>query len=137
MILNSKVSIHVFSPNLIPDEIGNEIGLDADRKIFKGTPRGKSPILKHQEHVWIIDSKANEKSPIDDHIVNLRNRLGKYGAKIYELKSSCTIQCVCIVICDSAPPLNFPNDLINWLSEIGASLDVDLYIESEPPSQNQ
>ena len=44
-------------------------------------------------------------------------------------KKSATIECALIIECDQEPPLNFTVQAIQFLAEIGASLDIDQYID--------
>lgn len=131
MNFTSEVSLCISSVSLSTEEIGDRIGIPADRLIQKGSPRGKSPILKHAENVWILKSKSAPNDPLEMHVANLRKQLTGIEQRINALRPTCSIECSCVVTGGSEPPLNIPSDLVHWLGEIGASLDIDLYISVE------
>jgi hypothetical protein len=128
MKLNCQVSLCIFSSDLSADEIAARIGIPAEKQIQKGSPRGKSPILKHAEHVWILASKADQGAPVDKHVASLKSLVKGHEARISSLQPTCSIECSCVVRSSSEPALHFSGELIHWLSEIGATLDIDLYL---------
>lgn len=122
-----KVKLDIFSEVLECDEISRRIGISPTRIINKGMSRGKSPVLRYKENIWSFESDISIRQDIDQHIERLREILGIYASKIFELKPACSIQCTCVVESEDAPVLNLAPELIGFLSSMGASLDIDLY----------
>lgn len=134
MKMKIKVSIRIFSETLTVEEMSGRLGITCSRSYKLGDPIStRSPhSIKHKDNIWILDSQISAEEEVEEHIRFLATTLFGHTDRFYELSKICTIECSCVIECSQEPPLNFPPDVLLFLSKIGASLDIDQYIEFPP-----
>jgi hypothetical protein len=123
-----RVSFYLISELRSADEISAVLGLPFSRQFRKGDKRSGT-ILVHQKNFWILDSNVDAKLPFREHILHLLNVLTPFRGKLKEVMPFCEAQCTCIAHGKSTPELTFDADLLFQLGEMGADLDIDLYID--------
>lgn len=121
-------SIRIFSEQLTIDKLVELIGINCDQKKEIGQPRGKGVKVVFKENIWILNSQVDSNKTLDLHIENLLLRIEAQQENIKKLKNQCDVICQCVVEGDENPILNFSQKCIKGLEQIGAELDIDLYI---------
>ena len=130
-MLKYYASIDVFSKSLNAENIENILNIKYDEKREIGQPRAKKTILKYTENIWKLKSNTDPNLPLEHHIENLLERIGPNIKNFSQLGDNCEVQCSCIIEGeeeDGTPEIGFPSSLIQKLSLLNASIDVDLYI---------
>jgi hypothetical protein len=112
-----------------PAQIIQSIGLQYDKSWRKGDKRSNSMIVEC-DHGCEIDSKSPKGSSIEQHMENLLQRVEAFTEKLSSLPEDISIEMSCSVYADEIPTLSLSRTLIKRISEINASLDIDLYVTS-------
>lgn len=127
--------------NFHPSEVTDRIGIkptSAEMKHEKCPERG----IARCSH-WHYSIDYNEKGLLDvyefsDAIISdlqpYRDRIGKV---VEEMKLNATLQIVLSISTDDSietPILGFNKGVIEFLASVGASIDIDTYLKSEPIS---
>ena len=122
------VRLVISSKSLTPDQISKKLGLSHDDSWKIGETRNNTSILE-TDNGLIIKSKKDKNSDLETHIIylmelteNCKNNLEDFS-KIPD----CSVQVACAIYYSEEPPLSLEKEIINWISSIGASLDIDLY----------
>ena len=84
-------------------------------------------------HGFVLESKVRMQDSLDDHIKAMLRRVAPHAQKIGALAAEARIELSCQVHRKIAPALKFERDDLRWLGVMGARLDIDIYILSEPP----
>ena len=121
------IRIHIISVGRTPEEITDFVGLSCDKSWRIGDKRGKT-IIEQKNNGWILESGLAESAPLDMHIEALLQRITPYADRIRSLSSQDTVELSCVVYAAAPPALNFSSCVIGQIGELGASLDIDLYI---------
>ena len=109
------------------EEITKTLGIACDRCWRKGDTRAKTSIIE-QKNGWILDSGMPRSAALSTQIESLLARLFPRAAEIKLLSRDDEVELSCVVYAASPPALNFTHPILHQLSEMGASLDIDLYI---------
>lgn len=122
------VRLDVLSEKYSPGELVKKIGIAGDNLWRKGDIRGKSKIVE-KENGWSINSRVALNDDLIDHLMNLQSQVCGCEKKIYEISNlaDCLVQVSCAIYYKEEPPLGIEKSQIDWLSKIGACLDIDLY----------
>jgi len=126
----TDVRLYVFSVNRTAEQITAIIGLPCDKSWRIGDKRGKSIILQ-KENCWAIHSSLPKSTPIDVQTEELLERISPYKNKILEISQVDTVQFSWIIYATSRPPLHLSKAVVKEISQLGASLDIDLYFRNE------
>lgn len=133
---NSKIENHVFlkilSKCLSPEDMGNIIGLKVDKSWRIGDFRGKTKIQERMNGV-VIGSRLDKSEELENHILDLFNRISGHEKSIKALSSDNSVELSCAVYAEVVPALYFEKEVIRKISEIGASFDIDLYFLPQSP----
>ena len=106
------------------------LGLAYDKSWRIGDKRGRSGIIQ-KNNGWVLTSKVSSSAPLEDHISDLLVRLADHTDAIREISRRDEVELSCVIHAAHPPPLNFSKDLVHNLSQLGASLDIDLYLTGD------
>jgi hypothetical protein len=120
----TAVRFGIYSATLSAKDIEARTGLAPDESWKLGDARGAFGAVEKM-HGFILQSKVRIQAMI--------KRLAPYAQKIGALANECKIEMTCTVHRKIAPALKFDRDDLRWLGVMGARLDIDIYILSEPP----
>lgn len=123
--------IDIFSSIYPLDEILDILSIPPDEKKIKDQP---IPYLKgkyYKENVWSIKSTISSTFDLNEHITFLRSKLIHHIEILKLIRKKFDIQCTCVIKGSSEPPLSIDSENLLFLGEIGASLDIDQYIDFE------
>lgn len=86
-------------------------------------------ILRHKENGWELKSDLDAAATVAEHVSRIMSLIDPYRSKISELQSNWETQISCALYYygDCVPESHFEPRLVNQMSDLGASLDVDVY----------
>jgi hypothetical protein len=128
----TAVRFNIFSATLSAKEIEARTGLAPDESWKIGDARGAFGAVEKM-HGFVLQSKVRIQDSLDDHIKAMLKRVAPAAQKIGALANEAKIEMSCQVHRKIAPALKFERDDLRWLGVMGARLDIDIYILSEPP----
>lgn len=134
-------TLSIYSTKITSEQITKKLGLAPDRSWVKGEGRillnhktGERRTLPglHKNHLWELRSKSSATTSLDAPVRQLLNRLKPYSKKIKSLSAlpNVDVQLSGVIYWyqDSAPPLNFKKEVMGAINDLGAGLDLDLYM---------
>jgi hypothetical protein len=121
------VRLKIISDTLTPDKISSQTGLQCDRSWRIGDLRHRTAI-RERNSGWILGSGLPKADCIDDHLDAIWSILGPVKDKIRQLSETETVELSVVIYSSSSPELYFESSRINRLAQLGASLDIDLYV---------
>ena len=121
------VRLKITSVHLIPDAITGFVGLPCDRSWNIGEKRPKTTIVE-QKNGWILNSCMPKSAMLETQLDELLNRLRPYQTRLKSLSETECVELSCVIYANSPPALNFGDAVIVELGQLGASLDIDLYL---------
>ncbi len=126
--MKNHVRLIVTSKELSPSEIKLITGALGGRCWAAGDKRNKSNIIERDNGV-VINSEINGAMDINLHIEDIRRLVSGKEPQLRAFSEipNCEVQLSCVMYTDTAPPLSFEKDVMEWMAAIGASLDIDLY----------
>ena len=119
-----------------PDEITRRLGIEPTKMWRTGDPRGiPERGVKWPRPGWWLELESQETLSIDGLLAELRQRVDVAGATVRQmcedLHLEADITCVVYQPMDSSTPiLDFPPDFMAWAVSMGASVNIDLYIQA-------
>ena len=123
------VRLHIFG-EATPELLDAQLGIRCDSSWRKGDRRGRTLIIE-KENGWSLDSGLPESESLENHCRALLERLSGHYAEIRKVSESDSVELSCVLYSDSPPALNFERSVMEAVSLLGASLDIDLYIIPE------
>lgn len=126
--MKNYVGLIVTSDSISPEKISSQLDVPGDKAWRLGDRRKDTAILE-KENGWAIYSKKSESLDIEIHIDEIKEFVKGYenNFKVMSDTFDCDIQLSCAIYCKHQPPLFFTKEVIAWLNDIGASLDIDIY----------
>ncbi len=126
--MENYVHLAVLSDSLDPEEISSQLGLSCDEAWVVGDKRVNTLLLE-KENGWVLKSRVEKNADLEDHIESVMELIkdSEHKFKAISCTKGCIVQLSYISYCESTPALNFENEVIDWLSSLGASLDIDIY----------
>jgi hypothetical protein len=121
------VRLKIRSTRRSPDEIGSELGLAADEQWQAGGFRPRTKMVA-KTNGWILDSGKPRDATLDEHLEALLARLRGHEDRIRAISSSDSVEVSCVLYSIREPALNFSPELLARITELGAGLDIDLYV---------
>jgi hypothetical protein len=122
----------ISSATLSAADVQARTGLAPDESWKVGDARGAFGAVEKM-HGFVLQSKVRIQDSLDDHLKAMLKRVAPYAQKIGALGNEAKIEMTCTVHRKIAPALKFERDDLRWLGVMGARLDIDIYILSEPP----
>lgn len=121
------VRLKILSTNRRPEMVTEFLGLQCDKCWHCGDTRTHTTIIE-KNNGWLLHSGLPKTAPLEEHIEAILAILAPFKEKIRSLSSADTVELSCVVYAARPPSLNFEQSTIARLAELGASLDIDLYI---------
>jgi hypothetical protein len=121
------VRLKVTSASRTPEQISDATGILCDHSWRIAEKRGKT-ILVEKANGWVLNSKMPKNAPLEAHIEELLGRLLVHADRIRALSEQETVEFSCVVYASAPPSLNFNKSVIQRVCQLGASLDVDLFL---------
>jgi len=121
------VRLRILSIFKTPEELTRSIGLECERSWHIGDKRGKTQI-KEPSNGWMITSGMGEAASLEEHVKALADRIAPVATQIAALEKDASIEVSCAIYAEHPPALSFSASCIQQLANIGAGLDIDLYI---------
>ncbi|MFI5348259.1 MAG: DUF4279 domain-containing protein [Elusimicrobiota bacterium] len=133
MITREQTSVRfkISSKTLSAADVQARTGLAPDESWKIGDARGAFGAVEKM-HGFVLESKARMQESLDDHLKAMLKRLAPHAQKIGALANEAVIEMSCMVHRKVAPALKFERDDLRWLGVMGARLDIDIYILTEP-----
>jgi len=130
--MENHVRLMVLSDNLSPEKLIKQLAMSGD-KIWSLGDKRLNTLLLEKENGWVLKSKIALNLDLEDHIENVMSLIKGNEARFKAISNQegCFIQLSCACYYDDEPPLIFESEVINWLSDLNASLDIDLYCRSK------
>ena len=121
------VRLKVTSASRTPEQISDATGILCDHSWRIGEKRKKT-ILVEKTNGWVLNSKMAKNAPLEAHIEELLGRLVVHADRIRALSEHETVELSCVIYASAPPSLNFNKSVIQRICQLGASLDMDLYL---------
>ena len=121
------VRLKVTSASRTPEQISDATGILCDHSWRIGEKRGKT-ILVEKTNGWVLNSKMPKNAPLEAHIEELLGRLLVHADRLRALSEHETVEFSCVIYASAPPSLNFNKSFIQRVCQLGASLDVDLFL---------
>lgn len=127
MIKKNIVRLKVTSSERSPEQITQAIGLPSSKSWHIGDNRANT-IISEKLNGWIFESNLPHSASLEDHVGNLLDRLSTQTVEIKHISEKDSVEFSCVVYASATPALNFSKEVLQCICEMGASLDIDLYI---------
>ena len=124
------VRLKIISKDHTPQNISETVGLQCDESWHRGETR-KHTIIIEDDNGWVIHSGLARAASLDEHLDALWKKVEPVKAQIHRLSSRDTVEWSCVVYSTAMPALDFGPAIISRLAELGAGLDIDLYVLPE------
>jgi hypothetical protein len=115
----------------VPEAISSAIGVSPDRTWKVGDKRPHT-IIEEKCNGWILGSGLDRSVSLEKQIETLLGKIENCNDAIRTLSRSDTVELSCVIYADATPALNFDASIIDKIAQLGASLDIDLYINKQP-----
>jgi hypothetical protein len=116
-----------------PEEITRQLGIEPTSQFRPGDPITKDGQGRRRHYGWRLRVGDRETLQVDDIIQEFRGRVDVPSSVVRQLCRDLNIEAA--VLCgvrqgdyETTPALVFPPDFIGWVSEMGASLEVDVIL---------
>ena len=119
--------LKVTSASRTPEQISDATGILCDHSWRIGEKRGKT-ILVEKTNGWVLNSKMAKNAPLEAHIEELLRRLVVHADRSRALSEQETVEFSCVIYASAPPSLNFNKSVIQRICQLGASLDMDLFL---------
>jgi hypothetical protein len=118
------VRLRIFSDCMSPAEIGDRVGVMADREVPAEFRIGS---ISKPRHEWQLDSGLPTGS-LEAKLAALLDRLHNHESRVAALSDACEIVVSCVIYAAEIPALYFDSDIMSRIAGLCAALDVDLYL---------
>src|SRR6266508_874114 len=123
-------SLILRGPTLDPDEVTNRLGMRPSRARAPGI---LSPVTgrPYPDGAWIVESDQPPWAPLDAHVAAVLSRVAGLWHELKGLAAehSAGLSCVVHSFGGDTPTIGFDPVDVRRLAELGAWIDVDLYVE--------
>lgn len=92
-----------------------------------GEPMLPSPVRVHKENGWALSAQRDSTTGVGDQVNDLLDRLEKARDSLNSLVGTYREFSCVIFAYDGVPEIHFSSDTLKRISNLGASIDVDLY----------
>jgi hypothetical protein len=114
-----------------PAEITRALGITPD-KIWREGESIQRTLLKSKDDAWSIQVKREGALAAGDVVHALLERTKPFAPKVRELaiRLNLSVEIACDIATDTqpVPVLHFDQEILSTLNELGAELDIDLYL---------
>jgi len=116
-----------------PDEITRRLGIQPTNQFRLGDPINGNPRARWPSYSWIIKVGPRTTLDIKDMLGELREKADVLPAVVKQVCADLNLDLV--ITCgvsgedaDAVPTMFFPTELLKWVTELGASINVDVSI---------
>lgn len=121
------VRLKIISDALTPEQVSEIVGLKPTKSWRIGDRRGPTTI-KEKNNGWLLESDLPRDAPLETHVTSLLTRLAPFAERIESLAEENAVEFSCVAYAKEAPTLNFDKSVLRQIVNLGASLDIDLYL---------
>jgi hypothetical protein len=121
------VRLRLMSKTLTPEQVTQRLGMEPDHSWHAGDVRPHTTLIE-REHGWELRAHLPQTARLEDQIDDLLSRLPTGLCERIKLLGLDGVQLSCAVYSTSVPSLNFSFSTLRILCDLGASLDLDLYV---------
>lgn len=127
-----QMSLRFRGEHFDPDEISRRVGIEPTTTFIPGDPISANGAGRRRRPGWKLAVEA-ETLELGDLLTQFRDRVSVPGAVVKEVCADLGVTAVvtCSVLQrghESTPALIFTADFLGWVSGLGASLDVDMWL---------
>jgi len=127
-----QLSLRFQGESFDPDEITRRMGIEPTTSFMPGDPIAADGSGRRRRYGWRLAVEERETLELGTLLSDLQNRVGVSGTTVRQICADLGVTAVitCSVLqrgYESSPVLIFPPDFIDWVSGLGASLDVDIW----------
>lgn len=130
-----RVHLDIFSNTLSPDAITNLVGLTPDATWSTGELIHPRLVIKHKENGWRIDTGDKHGIDLSLYISEILERIKPVYSRIKKLVDEKRVEvelcCVLRMYSQSTPSIYITPDIIKYIHELNATIDIDMYIIHE------
>lgn len=126
-----KLYFRFYGDSFDPDEITRRLKLEPTAQRRQGDPITKDGRGSYKDHSWMVKIGPSETLDIGGMLRELRKRIDVAPRSVRELCSDLHLDLV--IVCavggeeaDTMPAMFFPTEFLQWVVELGASLNVDV-----------
>lgn len=124
----THVSIRIFAPNLLPEDITQNLGLTPDHLHHQGDyPRNNPKLSAYKHGMWSLNSKVSEDQPLEVHLDNLLTILEPSQKFITSLAQHATVDLYCVLYSQNGFQLS--PQIMKRMAELSIIFGVVLYTE--------
>ena len=110
-----------------PEQITQTLGIPCNKSWRIGDKRANTVIVE-KNNGWVLSSDLPKSASLEAHIEKMLERLATCADRMQVISQKDSVELSCVVYATTPPALNFNKRIIQQLNELGASLDVDLYL---------
>lgn len=121
------VRLMIVSESRTPQGLTDFIGLSCDKSWCAGETRPGTTIVE-KNHGWIVESQMPRSATLSDQVARLLARLSPHRERIRRISDDEEVLFSCVVYSERRPPLVFRKEDVRGIADLGAALDVDIYI---------
>ena len=121
------VRLRITSLSRTPEQVTEATGIPCDSSWRIGDKRAKT-VIEEKKNGWVLNSALPRSESLETHVERLLERLAPHLDKIRRFSQEDSVELSCVVYAAEPPALNFSRSVIDRLSRLGASLDIDLYL---------
>ena len=127
MINETKVRLKILSQTRTPEMITAAVGLQCDKWWHVGDIRKHTTIIE-KNNGWVLHSGLPTTADLESHIKVLLDILEPAKEIIRDISVTTIVEFSVVIYSASPPALNFERSTIKRLAELGAGMDIDLYV---------
>jgi hypothetical protein len=121
------VRLKILSHTRPPEGITAMVGLQCDKCWHSGDTRKHTTIVE-KDNGWILHSGLPKTADLDTQIRALLDALEPAKGTIRDLSMTETVELSVVMYTPSLPALSFDATTIARMAELGAGMDIDLYV---------
>lgn len=129
-----RLFFRFYGESFDPDEITRRLGIEPTYKFGPGDSVTEDGRGRRRHSGWMIEVGGQETIEIDALLQELRKSVEVSAEAVRQLCDDLGVEAV--VLCGvgqhedaiTTPALSFPTDFLEWVAEMGASLDVDVIL---------
>jgi hypothetical protein len=114
---------------LDPDDVSERLSMTSDFSWREGDPVSSAPEMTRSESAWGLESRLSSDAGLEEHVVDLLDRLAGAEQLINSLGARSVEIVVSVWSFDGDRPLMvLTRETIRGLADLGAEFGIDLYV---------
>jgi len=124
----THVSIRIFAPNLLPEEITQNLELTPNRTHHQSDyPRNDSKYSAYKHGMWMLNSNIPEDQPLEEHLNSLLTLLEPKKSYIQSLAKHATVDFCCTLYAQNG--FQVSPQLLKRIADLEITFGVTVYPE--------